>query len=250
MSRTTVELCAGGGGQALGLQRAGYRHLALVEINKQAFKTLCRNFNIAHVEKADIKAWEPKPEFQHCDLLAAGLPCPPFSQAGKQLGSGDDRNLFPAFIGHVRRLQPKAFMIENVEGFLSKTFETFRHDVTRQHEDLGYCVDMCVFDAADFGLAQRRRRVVIVGMRHVFAKHFKWPVPPNTRQTVGAALVDLMAANNWEGAHEWACNADQPGPTVVGGLTTHGGVDLNLSASRRSWAELGVNSKSFANHAP
>ncbi len=250
MSLTTVELCAGGGGQALGLQRAGFQHLALVEIDKHACKTLRRNVTKTHVENADIKTWKSKPELRGCDLLAAGLPCPPFSQAGKQLGAADDRNLFPAFVGHMRRLQPKAFMIENVEGFMSKKFVAFRQDITRQLEGLGYAVQMRVFDAADFGIAQRRRRVVIVGLRHVYAKRFKRPVPPNTRKTVGAALHDLMAANTWDGALKWARKANRSGPTIVGGSRKHGGADLGPRGTRRGWLELGVEGKSLADKAP
>src|SRR5580704_11215675 len=95
---TCLELCAGAGGQAIGLERAGFEHTALVEINKHCCETLRLNrpkWNV--VPDGDVHKFDGSP-FKGVDLVAGGLPCPPFSVAGKQLGKLDERNLFPEAI--------------------------------------------------------------------------------------------------------------------------------------------------------
>ncbi|HOO93670.1 MAG TPA: DNA cytosine methyltransferase, partial [Opitutales bacterium] len=112
---TAVELCAGAGGQALGLELAGFEHCALVEIDSHCCNTLRANRPQWNVVEQDLREFDGVP-YKGVDLLAGGLPCPPFSKAGKQLGQGDERNLFPEGIRLVRETMPKAVMIENVRG--------------------------------------------------------------------------------------------------------------------------------------
>jgi DNA (cytosine-5)-methyltransferase 1 len=94
---TTLELCAGGGGQALGLEQAGIEHIGLVELDRHACATLRLNRPNWKVIQADIREFDPIP-YRGVDIVSGGLPCPPFSVAGKQLGAEDDRNLFENFI--------------------------------------------------------------------------------------------------------------------------------------------------------
>lgn len=122
----SVELCAGAGGQALGLEKAGFDHRALVEIDADCRKTLKLNRPHWHVPEggqADVSQFDGAP-FKGIDLLAGGLPCPPFSVAGKQLGAEDERNLFPHALRLVDQTRPKAILIENVRGFLDAVFRT------------------------------------------------------------------------------------------------------------------------------
>src|SRR6266566_1334411 len=112
---TTLELCAGGGGQALGLEQAGIEHVALVEFDRHACQTLRQNRPKWNVICTDIRAFDASP-FRGVDIVSGGLPCPPFSVAGKQLGTKDERNLFPAAIRIVAEARPRAVMIENVRG--------------------------------------------------------------------------------------------------------------------------------------
>ena len=114
---TTLELCAGGGGQALGLEQAGIEHVALVEWDRHACLTLRQNRPKWHVVQADIREFDATP-YRGGDIVSGGLPCPPFSVAGKQLGDKDDRNLFPAAVRIISEVKPKAVMIENVRGIL------------------------------------------------------------------------------------------------------------------------------------
>src|SRR5688500_5058335 len=106
---TSIELCAGAGGQALGIERAGFEHLALVEIDEHCCKTLEANRPQwrGRVHCTDLKQFDAT-RYRGVDLLAAGLPCPPFSIAGKQLGDKDDRNLFPEALRIIDECRPRA----------------------------------------------------------------------------------------------------------------------------------------------
>jgi DNA (cytosine-5)-methyltransferase 1 len=114
---TTLELCAGAGGQALGLEQVGVEHVVLVEWDRHACNTLRLNRPRWNVIQADIREFDATP-YQGVDIVSGGLPCPPFSVAGKQLGEKDDRNLFPAAVRIISEVKPRAVMIENVRGIL------------------------------------------------------------------------------------------------------------------------------------
>ena len=251
MTLTAVELCAGAGGQALGLHRAGFKHRALVEIDDHACATLKRNFPKTKVIKADLLKPFDASSFRGIDLLAAGVPCPPFSVAGKRLGAADERNLFPAVLEIIRAARPKAVMIENVEGLLKPRFDAYRDDIVRQFNALGYEVKLRLLDAADFGVPQRRKRAIIVALRPAAMRRFKWPKGvAQEAPTVGSSLCQLMSANGWQGAPRWARRAQQVAPTIVGGSKKHGGADLGPSGTRKAWAALGVTGSSLADAAP
>lgn len=246
----SIEFCAGAGGQALGLEQAGFRHSALVEIEADFCKTLRLNRPQWDVHAADMNQFDGRP-FKGMDLLAGGLPCPPFSIAGKQLGENDERNLFPAAIRLVDEIKPKAVMIENVKGFLSPVFEEYRLQLKRQFEKLGYKVDWRLLNASDFGVPQLRPRVVIVALRKEFVDAFDWPdVQPHNPPTVGETLKDLMSANGWHGTELWSRRANDIAPTIVGGSKKHGGPDLGPTRARAAWAALGVEGRSLAETAP
>ena len=250
---TSVELCAGAGGQALGLEQAGYGHEALVEIDNHCRNTLMLNrpqWNVLQGDQADLMKFDGRP-YEGVDLLAGGLPCPPFSVAGKQLGDADERNLFPAALRVVDEIRPQAVMIENVRGFLDAVFADYRQNLKRQLKKLGYETEWHLFNASDFGVPQLRPRVVIVAIRSDRAEHFSWPVPTGKNApTVGEVLHDLMAENGWKGAGRWRKQADEIAPTVVGGSKKHGGPDLGPTRAKRAWATLGVDGMGIENEPP
>jgi DNA (cytosine-5)-methyltransferase 1 len=236
----SIEFCAGAGGQALGLEQAGFEHAALIEIETDYAKTLTLNRPNWDVRAADMNFFDGRP-FKGIDLLAAGLPCPPFSMAGKQLGEKDERNLFPAAIRLIDEIRPKAVMIENVRGFLSAVFEDYRGQVKAQLKKLGYTVDWRLLNASDYGVPQLRPRVVIIAIRGDMADAFDWPTAhPHNPATVGETLYDLMAANGWRCARRWANHANEIAPTIVGGSKKHGGPDLGPTRARQAWASLGA----------
>ena len=246
----SIEFCAGAGGQALGLEQAGFRHSALVEIEPDFAETLRLNRPQWDVHTADMNDFDGRP-FEGMDLFAAGLPCPPFSMAGKQLGERDERNLFPAAIRLIDEIRPKAVMIENVRGFLSAVFEDYRGQLKKQLKKLGYAVDWRLLNASDFGVPQLRPRVVIVAIRNDLTDAFDWPTAhPHNPPSVGETVYDLMAENGWRGARKWADQANDIAPTIVGGSKKHGGPDLGPTRARQAWASLGVEGKSLFNEAP
>lgn len=249
-SLTSVELCTGAGGQALGLEQAGFDHLACVEIDKHAAQTLRLNRPEWNVFEKDMREWSGR-SYRGADLLAAGLPCPPFSKAGKQLGENDERNLFTDAIDRIDEVKPRAIMIENVRGILDAVFDDFRLRFKSQVEKMGYKADWRLLNASDFGVPQLRPRVIFVAVKKSYASHFEWPEPKKSKScTVGEKLKDLMAANGWEGADAWAAIADEIAPTLVGGSKKHGGPDLGPTRAKKAWAQLHVNGHGLADEAP
>jgi DNA (cytosine-5)-methyltransferase 1 len=249
----SVELCAGAGGQALGLERAGFDHQALVEIDQACQTTLRLNrpeWNVVDGSQADLKNFTAS-GYKDIDLLAGGLPCPPFSVAGKQLGSLDERNLFPDALRIIDECRPRAVLIENVRGFLDAIFSDYRLSLRSELRKMGYETDWRLFNASDFGVPQLRPRVMIVAIRSEWRDHFYWPEPLSRRpQTVGQTLVDLMSAHGWRGAEQWAERADDIAPTIVGGSKKHGGPDLGPTRARLAWQSLGVNGKGISDEPP
>jgi len=245
-----VEICAGAGGQALGLERAGFEPEALIEIDNLCCVTL--KFNRPHwnVIEGDIKEFDGS-RYQNIDLLAGGVPCPPFSKAGKQLGKEDERDLFPEALRLVQQCKPRAIMLENVRGFLDGVFEDYRCNLKRQLEKMGYVADWRLLNASDFGVSQLRPRVVIVAIKKEISEHFSWAIShENNPPAVGELLFDQMASRGWRGARKWMKQADDIAPTIVGGSKKHGGPDLGPTRAKRAWATLGVDGMGIANDPP
>lgn len=254
---TSIELCAGAGGQALGLHNAGFSHKVLIEIDKPACATLRLN-NEQHslgwekivegcVEEFAINEAQ---NYVGVDLVAGGVPCPPFSKAGKQLGKEDERDLFPAALEIVKKVNPKAVLIENVSGLLDPKFDEYRSEIDEFLRKLGYQTFWKLHNASDFGVPQLRPRVALVALKEKYSKTFSWPNYTIEPPTVGEALYDLMASNGWEGAGEWKSKANKIAPTLVGGSKKHGGPDLGPTRAKRAWKELYVNGNLIGNEPP
>ena len=250
VSPTSLEMCAGAGGQALGLEQAGFEHSAVVEIDNWCCETLRLNRPRWTVHEGDLNAFDAR-AYRGIDLLAGGLPCPPFSVAGKQLGDKDERNLFPAALRIVDETRPKAIMIENVRGFLDAVFEDYREQLRNNLKKLGYTTDWRLLNASDFGVPQLRPRVAIVAIRSDLSDGFEWAsVDRRNPPTVGETLYDLMAERGWRGAADWRKKADEIAPTIVGGSKKHGGPDLGPTRAKAAWRSLSVDGMGVANEAP
>lgn len=248
---TTVEICTGAGGQALGLEQAGFRHAAAVELDADACETLRRNrgdeWKIVEDDVANVDGRA----YAAVDLLAGGVPCPPFSIAGRQLGSADDRDLFPQALRLVAEARPRAVLLENVKGLATRRFDGYRAQVLGRLGELGYQTWWKLVCAADHGVPQLRPRFVLVAVARPWASAFCWPDPLNRQPpTVGETLADLMAARGWAGAARWATQADGIAPTIVGGSKKHGGPDLGPTRARAAWRQLGVDGLGIADHPP
>lgn len=246
----SLEICAGAGGQALGLERAGFAHQALVEIDAAACNTLRLNRPAWNVVEGDVTHFCAS-GYRGVDLVAGGVPCPPFSKAGKQLGADDERDMFPQALRMVDEARPQAVMLENVRGLLDPVFDGYRKNLSVQLEKLGYWSDWRLFNAADFGVSQLRPRVICVALRKELLPYFDWPAPSAVAApSVGALLLDLMEADGWANAEHWSLQADTIAPTLVGGSKKHGGPDLGPTRSRAAWAKLGVDGRGLADAPP
>ncbi|MFC9618527.1 DNA cytosine methyltransferase [Streptomyces sp. NPDC056930] len=270
---TSVEICAGAGGQALGLHDALFRHLALIEIDPNAVATLRRNvegnaeWEGCKVKQADLTQLKPLDlrleldlEAGDLDLLAGGVPCPPFSVAGKQLGRDDERDLFPTMLDLVDELEPKAVMIENVRGLLEpkEKFQGYREELLERLESMGY--EKCyweVLEARNYGVPQLRPRAILVAMKKAYIPFFAATKPQKQPLvTVGEALKESMA-KRYDDVDDprsgikfqtWLDRASKGvAPTLVGGSKKHGGADLGPTRAKKAWAALGVCGLGVAN---
>ncbi len=247
---TCVEICSGVGGQALGLALSGFAHVALIEYEQEYCYALKFNRMEWPVFCCDVCNFDGKP-YQGVDLLAGGVPCPPFSVAGKQKGKDDERDLFPEALRLIKEISPRAVMLENVRGFLDPVFNDYRKTILNSINDLGYNVQIKLLNASDYGVPQLRPRVVIVGIRKDQKASFQYPQEkPENTHTVGETLYDLMASQGWKKAKQWASKANRIAPTIVGGSKKHGGPDLGPTRARLAWSELGVDGKGVADFPP
>jgi DNA (cytosine-5)-methyltransferase 1 len=248
---SVIEICAGAGGQALGLEQAGFRHAAAVELDADACATLRANrgddWKIVEDDVANVDGRG----YADADLLAGGVPCPPFSVAGRQLGAGDERDLFPQALRLVAEIRPRAVLLENVRGLSTRRFDGYRAQVRARLAQLEYQSWWELVNASEHGVPQLRPRFVLIALVQSCAAGFRWPEPqPAPPPTVGVTLADLMGAAGWPGATDWAARANRIAPTIVGGSKKHGGPDLGPTRARAAWRELGVDGLGVADEPP
>lgn len=250
MTLRVLEICAGAGGQATGLEAAGFDLAAAVEIDRHACDTLRKNRPHWKIVEGSVREFDGT-DFQGIDLLAGGVPCPPFSIAGKQLGCADERDLFPEALRLVAESKPRAVLLENVPGFASERFANYRRDLFRKLSRLGYETQYRVLNACWFGVPQLRPRCVLVAFSGSFPDSFVWPEPDTLNPpSVGSVLADLMSSRDWKGAERWQRKASGIAPTLVGGSKKHGGPDLGPTRARKQWAAMGVDGLGLADEPP
>jgi DNA (cytosine-5)-methyltransferase 1 len=248
---TSVEICAGAGGQALGLEQAGFAHEAVIELDPDACETLRRNRGAQWKVVEDDIANVDGRAFGQIDLFAGGVPCPPFSIAGKRQGEEDERDLFPQALRLIEESEPRAVLLENVRGLGTRRFDDYRAQILHRLHELGYDTWWDLVQASDHGVPQLRPRFVLVAIRQPWASWFSWPQPlSSSPPTVGEVLADLMGSRGWPGARDWVRRAAKIAPTIVGGSKKHGGPDLGPTRARAAWRELGVDGLGIANEIP
>ena len=245
---TSLELCAGAGGQALGLEQAGFSHVALVENDAYPCNTLKLNRPSWNVIRADLRAFDAT-EFKGVDIVSGGVPCQPFSLGGKQLGSLDERDLFPEVLRIISECLPQFVLLENVRGLSSTKFNNYRNWILSELNSLGYYCEWKVINSAEYGVCQARLRFILVGRKDGEIP-FPWPDLIVKTNTVGEVLMDLMGVKGWFGLSDWVKKANQIAPCLVGGSKKHGGADLGPQRAKKEWLELGIDGKGIANEAP
>lgn len=192
---TAIELFAGAGGLALGLEQAGIHTLAYVEIDKFSCETLRQNRPDWNVICDDIHNVDFTPYRDKVDIVTGGFPCQAFSYAGKKMGFEDTRGtLFHEFARCVSEVNPKMFLAENVRGLIShdrgRTLET----ILNVFSELGYDVVYKVLNAAFYGVGQKRERIVIIGIKKGSGLSFEYPEPDEKMTTLRDALRDCPAS--------------------------------------------------------
>lgn len=179
---TSVELFAGAGGLALGLEKAGFQAKGLVEIDKHAAATLRENRpewnviedDVVKVAEAGIRQYLHTEE--KIDFVSGGYPCQAFSYAGKKMGLDDVRGtMFFYFAKIINELQPKVFLAENVRGLMTHDQGRTLQTMVEIYENMGYHVEHHLVRAVDYGVAQKRERVIIVGIRNDFSVRYRLP---------------------------------------------------------------------------
>jgi DNA (cytosine-5)-methyltransferase 1 len=172
-----IDLFSGAGGLSLGLKNAGWNVQAAVEFDRTAIQTHEENFaGVRHIGD-DVRNVSFK-QFGDIDLVAGGPPCQPFSVSGKRLGTFDVRDMVPEFVRAVREAKPRAFLMENVAGLKAVKFNSYLEARILELYELGYTVFSRVLTAADYGVAQNRQRLFLVGIRSDAQRQvFEYPEP-------------------------------------------------------------------------
>ena len=197
---TNIELFAGAGGLALGVEKAGFNTLGLIEFDKDAADTLKKNrpnWNVINDDIANISCLDLEKYFSikkgELDLLSGGAPCQAFSYAGKRLGLEDARGtLFYHYALFLEKLQPKMFLFENVRGLLThdhgKTYSTMLDIFTRA----GYTIDKQVLNAWSYGVPQKRERLITIGIRNdlVGKTEYRFPKAHSYKPVLRDVLLD------------------------------------------------------------
>src|ERR1700730_8994315 len=161
---TVLDICTGAGGEALGIENAGFSNVASIEIEPVDCQTLRNNRPNCYVIESDLRAINGA-DFRGVDLLTGGVPCPPFTIAGKQLGANDERDLFAWAIELCGTVRPRALLLENVRGLSLPRFSAYRQHVLDRLAELGYAADWRLLQASQYGVPQLRPRFVLVALR-------------------------------------------------------------------------------------
>ena len=197
---TSVELFAGAGGLALGMEKAGFKHVLLNELETKACKTLLLNRPDWNVVEGDVRNIDFTPLKGKVDFVSGGFPCQAFSYAGKGGGFSDTRGtLFFELARAVKEIQPKVFMGENVKGLTShdngQTIETIKNTIA----ELGYTlVEPRVLKAIMYQVPQKRERLILIAIRNDIADRvqFHWPSPYERVMTLRDAFYKSVIFNS------------------------------------------------------
>ncbi|MFF4258436.1 DUF6339 family protein [Streptomyces sp. NPDC001663] len=250
----SVEICAGAGAQALGLERAGFDPVLLIDSKADACFTIDLNRPHWDVVCMDVAQFHPsmRPDTWGVDLVSGGLPRVKSPAAVGRTEDTEERRVLRAAISLTCEIRPKAVLFENVPDLVDKPeFADDRAWIEIELRQAGFRTSWKVLNAADFSVPQNRSSGFLVALQERYFSRFTWPEPSHApAPTVGQVLGPSMSAQGWPGAAHWIRNADRIAPAVVGGSDRRGGADLGPTGSKRAWATLGVNGNSLGDELP
>ncbi|MEV0699090.1 DNA cytosine methyltransferase [Saccharopolyspora sp. NPDC050389] len=251
---TSLNICAGAGGMAIGLETAGFDPVMLFDEDADACATLRANRPAWDVRQHDLLEFigSDRPQVLNVDLFAGAPPRVPYSVAGNRRTVEQTRDPFRAAVWLAAEIQPKAILLDNVPALVKDdAFKAERDFIREELGNCGYEMEWAVLDAQRFGVPQRRLHGLIVGMAPEHLARFSWPVgSDHEAPTVGQVLRESMASRGWPGAEEWSQRANEIAPTIVGGAKGRGGADLGPSRTKDIWARMFVNGASVADQPP
>lgn len=250
----SMEICAGAGAQALGLELAGFDPLLLIDSKADACFTIDLNrpdWDVVCMDVVQFHA-DMRPDVVGVDLLSGGLPRVKSPATAGRAEDTEERRVLRAAVELACTLRPKAVLLENVPDLVeSPAFEADRAWIEQELHSAGYRSSWRVLNASDFGVPQNRSSGFLVALREPQFSRFLWPAAHETAPpTVGAVLGPSMSSRGWPGAEQWIKNADRIAPALVGGSDRRGGADLGPTGSKKAWAALGVNGSSLGDEPP
>ncbi|MFJ9915220.1 DNA cytosine methyltransferase [Actinacidiphila glaucinigra] len=250
----SVEVCAGAGGLALGLEQAGFDPVLLLDNRPVACETLRLNRPGWDVLETDVIDFDPVEHQQtyDVDLLSAGLPRVRAAASMGRTDSDVELEVLKATILLMHGVRPRALLIENVPNLVvDAEYQPIRDYVEAELSHLGYGYRWFVVNAMDHRVPQDRKQGILVALQGTAIDAFVAPVSDGSPPiTVGAALRDSMGSRGWSGAERWAAQADRVAPTLVGGSWNRGGPDLGPTGSKKAWARMGVDGGTVADEVP
>ncbi|MFF3416619.1 DUF6339 family protein [Streptomyces sp. NPDC002698] len=250
----SLEICAGAGGQALGLERAGFDPVLLIDSKADACFSIDLNRPAWDVVCMDVAQFSPcmRPDVTHVDLVSGGLPRVKSSATVGRSEDTEERRVLRAAISLACEIGPKAVLFENVPDLVDgPDFSTDRAWIDRELHNAGFRTSWKILNASGFGVPQNRKSGFLVAMQDPYFERFSWPLPKDEPPpTVGDVLGPSMSSGGWPGAERWAKNADRIAPALVGGSDRRGGADLGPTGSKKAWAALGVNGSSLGDEPP
>lgn len=250
---TSLVVCAGAGGMAQGLERAGFDPVLLLDNRNEACDTLRLNRPGWHILQTDLRDFDPIEQgTPDVDLLAAGLPrLRGSAAAARALDPESDFELVKATVWLTHAVRPRAILLDNVPDLAAAdVYAELRSFVQAELEHLGYRLGWYVVNASDYGVAQDRKHGILVALQRPFFDRFAIPPITVPRRTVGEVLRASMRMGGWNRADEWAALANRPAPTLVGGSWDRGGADLGPTGTKRSWEQMGVDGGTIADAVP
>jgi len=225
---TSIDLFCGAGGLTLGMNRAGFQVVAAVENDADAASTYAHAFPDERLITADVCSVKFGKEFAGVDVVVGGPPCQPWSSGGKRLGQNDQRDLLPEFIRAIVEIRPRGFLMENVPG-LASTHRQYLVEALKPLRTLYDVHEPLLVNAADHGVPQKRRRVLVVGVRKGTGRSFRLPTPQAHLPASAVLTKDTFGIPN-SSIITYAKNPDLRPSPFDGQLFNGGGRPINMDS--------------------